>query len=747
MSLLLGAVGTLATIGGVLLAGWQVRLQRRTAPGGRVIQPGRVPRQLPATPAHFTGRASNLVELAASTRGRRGSAQIAVICGPPGIGKTTLALHWAHRVRRRFPDGDLYVNLRGYDAAVRLEPGQVIEDFLHSLHVPSERIPIGLAAKSALYRTELQGRRMLIMLDNAATAEQVRPLLPGTSGCTVVVTSRSRLSGLAARDGVRVVVLAPLSNGEAVGLLRQVVGEARVSAEPAAASELARLCGHLPLALRIAADRVTAHPAMLLAELVRALARQEGRLDELATVDDETTTVRIVFSWSYHALPVSSARLFRLLGLHAGPDISEPAAAALAGCTADQVRGPLEALTGAHLLQSAGSGRYRFHDLLRLYAGECAVAEETAAERDAAVRRILSWYLLTAVAAGRAIDPARPSWVHIGAAENDPPPLTFASRELAIRWCEEERANLVAAVRQAFDAGLYETAWKLPYALWDFYILRKPWTDWVTTHRIALEAAVTANDRHGEAHILNYLGGAYRELGQFDEGLDCRHRSLALFREAGYRTGEAMVLANLGHAHLELKRYDEALACTQQGLSLWREVGDRWGEGWTLNNIGMILTEMQRYPEAIEEFRQALIINQEIGNRWAEGVNTQDLAIVLHRTGQHAEANDRFHEALAIHRDVGSRWSEASTQQAFGDLLHDLGQHDAARERWREALGILQTMNQPHPKAESPTTAELRLRLGMRATAANPDRTTRIRLMLARFKKPGSGARDKKDFT
>lgn len=705
-SFLLGLVGTLAAVGGTYLAWWQVRLLRRDRREQRgTDEPWPAPRQLPADVARLVGRASDLAALDTlvswRSRLRPGATRIAVITGPPGVGKTALTVHWAHRVRRRFAGGDLYVNLRGYDAGPRVEPGEALEGFLRALRVPADQIPPDLAARAALYRTALQGRPVLVVLDNAATAEQVRLLLPGTPGCLVVVTSRSRLSGLVARDGARPMSLDPLPEADSIRLLRQIAGAARVDAELDAATELARLCGCLPLALRIAADRVTNRPRMRLVDLVATLASREHRLDVLATLDDETTAVRAVFSWSYRALPPDAARAFRLLGLHAGPDISVPAAAALVGTTTGKVPGLLNALTGAHLLEETGTDRYRFHDLLRVYATDCAASQESALDRAAAVKRVLTWHLYTTAAAGRAIDPLRQAArAPLGTAPSYCEPLSFATREQALAWCEEEYLNLIAAVRQASEVDEYEIAWKLPTAMWDFFMLRKPWDDWIATHRIALTAARRINDRLGEAVVLNLLGGAYRELGRDQDGLECRRQSLAILREIGSGSGseieEGSVLSNLGHAYLQLQRFGDALEHTRQGLAIWRRAGDRWGEGWTLSNLGLILTGLRRYDEAIDQFHQALAIHCEIGNRLAEGATLQGLAKSYHRSGRYEEAFEHFQRTLVTAREVGDRWNEAQTLCAFGDALHDTGRLDAADERWRQSLAIYEALRSPY---------------------------------------------------
>jgi hypothetical protein len=487
-----------------------------------------IPRQLPAAIPNLVGRATELVTLTQilDEPAERGAAVvISAIAGTAGVGKTALAVHWAHQVRDRFPDGQLYVNLRGYDPGPPMTPGQALDGFLRALDVPVRKIPASVAEQAALYRSLLHGRRMLVILDNANTSDQVRPLLPGSPDCLAVVTSRSRLSGLVVRDGAHRVSLDPLPGADAIMLLRQIIGAVRVDAALHVAADLARQCAYLPLALRIAAERVASHPCSTLADLSEELANERDPLDMLFTGEDDTTAVRAVLSWSYQALPPETARMFRLLGLHAGPDISLPAAAALAGTTTAQARQLLDRLTGEHLLEETGRDRYRFHDLLRLYAAERAMTEETDHDRDNAVRRLLAWYLYTADAAGRILTS---QWrcVPLDSPGADFLPLTFTTHHQALEWCEAERANLVAATRHAAECGQHVIAWKLPAVLWGFFAMRAYWADWITTHEIGLAATHYLHDRHGAAWIANNLGDGYRGLKRFDDAINHLQQAL-----------------------------------------------------------------------------------------------------------------------------------------------------------------------------------------------------------------------------
>jgi DNA-binding SARP family transcriptional activator len=418
-----------------------------TVPAAHVI-----PRQLPPDVSHFTGRAAELDRLDAllgtSGTGMPATVVITAINGTPGVGKTSLAIRWAHQMASRFPDGQLYASLRGHAAVGPADPLNVLARFLRDLGIAPGRIPGDLDEAAALYRSLLDGRRVLIVLDNAASSGQVRPLLPGAPDCAVIVTSRSRLPGLGARDGAAQVTLAPFLPDEAAMLLRRILGAQRADAEPSAVAAIATKCAFLPLALRIAAERAIARPRQTLAALAAQLAAARDRLDVLAADDDPATSVRTVFSWSYQALPAGTARMFRLLGLHPGPDIAIPAAAALAATGTAEAQRLLEALVGVHLLEEATAGRYRFHDLLRAYAAERAATDESPADRAAAHRRVLTWYLHTADTAGGLLAPGRRR------VPLDPPspqcrPLALTGYEQALEWCDAEHAGVVACVRSA----------------------------------------------------------------------------------------------------------------------------------------------------------------------------------------------------------------------------------------------------------------------------------------------------------
>ena len=656
-----------------------------------------VPRQLPMDVPHFTAREDELIKLdaflAQAGEGMPTTVVISAIDGTAGVGKTALAVRWAHRVQDRFPDGQLHINLRGYDPGPAVSPEEALNRFLRALNVAPAQIPAELEAQAALYRSLLVGRRMLIVLDNAATPQQVRPLLPGSPGCQVVVTSRSNLSGLVIREGARRITLDALAPEEALALLREIIGPTRIDAEPRVATELARFCAFLPLALRIAGERAASYPHTALADLVSELADGHDRLEALAT-DDETTTARAVFSWSYRTLDPDCARAFRLLGLHTGPDISTPAAAALMGVHLVRARQLLGALSNAHLIEPVSHDRYRFHDLLRLYASERAHADESEQECHAAVWRLLSWFLHTADAADRQLMPHRKRVPLVPPASRTQY-LPLSTRGRALKWCDSELANLVAVTRQAHQSGHKTTAWQIPVVLWGFFSLRKHCSQWITTSTTGLAAATDIHDRFGEAYVLMTLANAYRDLGRFEEAITSFHQSLAIWDEIGCGWEKAAALALQGMAFLDLRRFEDTISSLQEALALFRRVDSRWGEGWAHHLLSESHRHLRRYAEAIDHAQQALDAFSHIDERWGLGWSLHDLGQNYRCLQRSEEAIDYFHQALVARREVGDRQGEAVTLKALGATLYNADQIDRARDSWRSALAIFTDLNDP----------------------------------------------------
>ncbi|MDX3194260.1 tetratricopeptide repeat protein [Streptomyces sp. MN03-5084-2B] len=686
-----------------------------TPPAGAERRVLPVPRHLPASTAHYTGRLADIAKLDSlvvepGTSGP-GETTIFLIVGAAGMGKTALAVHWAHAVRSRFTDGDIYIDLHGYDPVVPTPLEQILERVLRALGVTTRNMPTDLEGQTALYRSLLADRRVLIVLDNAATPEQVRPLLPGSATCRVLITSRHRMSGLVAREGAARLTLDPLHPTEAYSLLEQIVGEDRVSVEGAAAAEITRACACLPLALRIAAERVAAHPRLTLAELARQLSGERDRLDLLAADDDESTAVRVVFSWSYRALPPAVSHVFRLLGLHSGPDISIPAAAALTNLTIEHTQRNLDALASVHLVEEVDHNRYRLHDLLRLYAAERADEDETEADRSDAKLRLLTWYLHSADAADRQLAPRRRH-----APLGEPPagcrPLTFETPGRAWQWCEAERLNLVAATRQASAESHLDIAWQLPTALWGYFTLRTPWVDWISAYRIGLDAAERQADRSGYAWLLAGLGIAYRNLRRYDDAIDSFERALDVWRELGDRYAEAWTLGSLSIALWELERFTDALARSQEALTLFRAVDSPYGESQALHCFGDACRGLGRYVEAIDYLQQALHLRRGSSDPGGESQILKSLGDTYRDLDELDKAEEHYRQALGMWREVGDRWSEARSLTSIGDIAKLLGNIDTAVECWRQALAICEELG-------APQTAEIHARLEHAANASS----------------------------
>ncbi|MEV3870102.1 tetratricopeptide repeat protein [Streptomyces sp. NPDC049906] len=644
------------------------------------------PQQLPGDVRGFTNRVVDLAHLEELLEGEggegSGSVNVAVIAGTAGVGKTSLAVHWSHRIRDRFPDGQLYVNLRGYDPGPPVGPEQALDRFLRALDVPPTRIPADLEDKAALYRSRLAGRRYLVLLDNASAVSQVRPLLPGTAGCLVVVTSRHRMSGLVARDGARRVTIGTLNEPEAVALLRRATRGYRHDDDPAELVELARLCAYLPLALRIAAERAASRPRMPLRELIRDL-RDESALWDALTAEEgeESDAVRTVFAWSYRALPGDAARLFRLLGMHPGPDFGVPQAAALTGAGPVVTRHLLDALTGAHLLEQTVPARYQFHDLLRAYAVDQVNQEETGEDRTAVLRRLLTWYLHTADAAAR-----HESGLHrveLGPPEAGVVPSSFRDGHEAVGWLTAEQANLTAAVRAAADAGFDRIAWQLHVVLRAFYSHQNLFAEWHTTGALALAAARRQGDRRGEAEVHHSLGMAYTQSQQLDRAAVHHAAALAGRRETGDRWGELMSLNGIGLLELRRRRLDVARAAFEESLAVAEELGDRHWRAVVLSNLGETDGEREEFERAHALLTEALEVFRELGAEGNEGNALRCLSVAQRGLGRTGDALRSAGRAVALAQEHGNPMWE-------GYWLLELGRVRLAGDRPEEALTAYQ---------------------------------------------------------
>lgn len=653
-----------------------------------------IPAQLPHDVLGFTGREPELTGLASLAGQEAAAVVITAIDGVAGIGKTALAVHFAHRAAPAFPDGQLFVNLRGFDPEhPPLDPEEVLARFVRALGAGPAQLPVDPDELAGMYRSQLSGRRVLVVLDNAATAGQVRPLLPGTVGCVAIVTSRNRLSGLVAVDGAQRLTLDMLPPGEATALIAQAAGDERAAADPTATRRLAELCGRLPLALRITADRAAAHPYLSMADLADELAAERDRLDVLAT-DEQVSQVRAVFSWSYWALAPAPARAFRLLGLHPGQDISTAAAAALIDTPVPQTRQLLRILTGGHLLEETGRERYQFHDLVRVYAAECAKASEPEARQAAAIRRLLTWYLHAADAFGRIFNPDN-QHLALGLPPPASRPPVFTTHRQAWDWAESELANLAPIIRQAPTAGDDVLAWKLPATFMIIFDLLGRMGDLIPGLRSALVVSRRLSDRTAEARVLITLAEAYLNVAKPEEAVQCCQSSLAI--SAGtddwYVQWSARHLEGLGYLFLE--RLSEAKYHLQQALETARHASDIRAEGMSLTWLGAVHEHLGSFEIAISLREQAATALKQARNRWQYAYALQKLAEACHHHGRTAAAIDFYQQAQAIFRQIGDRRTEANILLQLGHAQENTGQAEAAQQSWQQALVIFEDLRDP----------------------------------------------------
>lgn len=682
------------------------------------------PRQLPREPSVFVGRDAELAELEALSGG--GPVIVSAISGTAGVGKTALALRWAHRAAPAFPGGCLYADLRGFGPHPPMDPIVVLDGFLRGLGVDAEHRPRELTDLAACYRTELAGRRVLVLLDNAESAEQVRPLLPGGSSSRVVVTSRDSLAGLVARDGARRLDLDLLPADAALDLLRRLIGP-RVDAEPDAARRLAEQCARLPLALRVAAELAVSHRGGTLGELVAELGLQARKLDLLAAGGDPMTAVRAVFSWSYKQLPEQGALAFRLLGLHPGRDIDGFAAAALLGTTPAHAREVLASLAGGHLLDEQ-DGRYRMHDLLRAYARELVLASES----DTATTRLIDHYVHAAsLAMDVAVEYEKDRRPRVTPPETASP--AFADVAAANAWLDAERANLTAiaphgSARQIgqlsailhryLDNGAYYREAQLLHAsaarragpeeraailcnlgviLWR---IDRP-QEALEHYLRALDVARGTGDRTIEIRALNNIGLVDEHLGRYDEALRRFADAVRVAGEVGDRPGLARALDNLGNVTEYLGRYGEALDHKQRALAIAREIGDLGGEASTLNNLGNVYERTADHHTALAHYQQALDIGRRIGNSEIEGHALDNVGAAYRHIGDCEKALDHHRRAIALARETGNNYLRARALNNTGETLLENGDPADAADAYREALAIAVTLGEPQMRARA----------------------------------------------
>lgn len=646
-----------------------------------------VPRQLPQTIRDFTGRAEHLAALDALLPPAGGQAVvISALDGSGGVGKTTLAVHWAHRVQDRFPDGTLHTNLRGYGPGKPAGPDEVLDDFLVALGVHPAAVPAGTGARSGLFRTLAAGRRMLIVLDNANSAEQVRPLLPGAPGCMVLVTSRDSLTGLVVTEAAHRLTLDVLSPAEAMSLVVGIIGPARARAEPGAVESLIRLCARLPLALRIAAGRAAAYEHVRVADIVAELADDDSRLDALSWGQDPYAAVRNVLDWSYEQLTEPQAYLFRRLGPHPGPDISTPAAAALTRLPPHETRQLLNALADAHLIEPFANDRYRFHDLLRAYADELAGRHDSEDEHRHALDAVLTWYSHTAHTADRRLYPTCTRLVA------DPPepahPHPVADRDDAWAWFTAERANLVAALHHAVDRAMDLHALHLVDAL-GFLVLMGGWEERIDTATAGLHAARRSGRTEHEANVLLARGEALAHLRHPDAEPDL-NRASALAQDVGNIHIQIAARTELGQLLRRQTRFAEALHhCDEvRVLSRGFDTG-RW-EAVAEGNIAQLHADLGNHRQAIEHGTRSAALRHRLGDTDGEACALAATARGWQGVGDHDTAIVHCRRAIALGRaSLGSHDETLAWPLAvLATSLNHLGRVHEAIACWQEAAAI-----------------------------------------------------------
>jgi DNA-binding SARP family transcriptional activator/Tfp pilus assembly protein PilF len=722
--------------------------------------------QLPADLPSFSGRSEDLAALDAHLSPDRDPAhRVLAVVGPGGIGKTALAVHWAHRVRDRFPDGQLFVDLRGYASTSPVSSTQALTLCLLALGVPARHVPATVEEQIVLYRASLAGRRVLVVLDNAADADQVRPLIPSSPGCVVLVTSRGDLRGLTVLNDARVRGLDVLTTSDARDLLAGLLGADLALAEPAAVDQLAELCGHLPLALRIAAANLVGGKHALISEYAAAL--RKDRLAELAIVGDPGVAVRATFHLSYAALDERARRVFRLLGRVPGPDFTVAAASAVTG-TAEETRSLLDLLVSASLLTRRTSQRYQFHDLVREYAAACAYADEPAADLAAADARLFEHYLRTADTAATSLFPAVRRLV---SADRTDHPVPFDDKEAALRWLDDERVNLVAAVERGVDsADLRHYCGLLADTLRGYFAIRGYAADGLALSTAALTAARGGGDRRAEvavlvlrgliyynlsdyeeattqlgvalehasdplaeAECLYNLGRVYSQLGRPHDAMRHHKRALAIAREIGDEATEAREINYVGVALLSLGQIDRATACHQEALEISRRIGDRSIRTPALNGLGLAHWTAGRLTEAVECHQECVAANDRDGLRHQATAALICLAETYCDLGRYSEADTCARDALERGRQLGERRHESGALEVLATVHRRQGRVAESIQNYTAALRLARKINFRY--------GEVSILIGLatahRASGRPADAITHVELALAKMNETG----------
>jgi tetratricopeptide (TPR) repeat protein len=663
--------------GNVTIAGRDIN--NNYYPSAQPTLPGLLPRDVPA----FTGRDDELARLAALAGG--GRVVVSAIGGTAGVGKTALAVHAAHQLLEHFPGGHLYADLRGYtDGQDPADPGQVLQVFLRHLGISADMMPADVDERSGLLRQLLAKQPVLMVLDNARTETQVRPLLPGTGGSLVLVTSRSVLSGLEVDERISLDVLPEL---EAAAMLIRAIGEARAETEPQAVAELAGLCGQLPLALRIAGQLLAVHPAWPVIKLTEVLAGEQDRLSRLGAGDLQ---VRAAFRVSYAQLTEEDARVFRLLGLHPGPDFTAGSAAALAGTSADTAELVLTRLAETSLITESATGRFSMHDLLRLYARETCREIDRSVDQEAAESRLVGYYVGLTRFLGHCVNRG------LNASSGDTAEQRLLSMREALGRFQAERPGLLSVLDLATQRGWEHQVMQLGESMKDSLTVLLYLDDLLKVGKAAVTAARRAGDRPSESQALENLGDSFKEVRRFEEAIDCYQQGLAICEESGNRYGGAGLLNGLAHAYTGMRRFEEAINCYQQVLAIAEETGDRRTEGMILNNLSALYLELRWFEEAIDWCQQALAVCRESRNRRGELLALENLGIAYVKQGRSSEGIAYLQRALAIYQETRNRQGEGLVLMNLGGAYLGQRRSGEAIDCYQQALVIYEAGGDRH---------------------------------------------------
>jgi DNA-binding SARP family transcriptional activator/tetratricopeptide (TPR) repeat protein len=654
-------------------------------------------RQLPADVPYFTGRWRQLAVLNELLPPRAETAPV-LIGGAAGVGKTALTLHWAHQVADRFPDGQIFLNLRGFDpTGTVMAPAEALSRLLAALEVPARLVPAALDAQADLFRSTIAGKRILLVLDNARDTAQVRPLLPGTPDCFVVVNSRDQMAGLVAGHGAIPLVLDRPSAADARTFLANRLGTQRIAGEQASADEIVEYCGRLPLALAVVAARAVTHPGFPLAALAAELREGRNDLDAFAN-GDPATDLRTVFSCSYQALGPDAARLFRLLGQHLGPDLSLSAATSLAGQPIGRVRTLIAELTRARLIDECSPGRYAFHDLLRTYARELAQEADSVDERRAAMDRLLDHYLHGARQADLQLETVRDP-IQLAAAAAGVHLAMPADPPQALAWLAAERAALLAAIDHAAAEGLVVHAWQLAWAI-------KPWLsrqgyrhDQLAAQRTAVAATARCGDLSARATAHRYLADAYDRLGRYAEADAQYQQALDFVSALGDVVGQGYIHLDLARHFDLMRRHDAALEKAKIALNLFRDAGHIRGQARSFGGLGWEYAQLGDYHEALAHCQQALRLLQQCGDRHGEASSWDSVGYIHHRLGDYPQAIECFQHSVEMMRSFGDQTAVAGTLICLGESYLASEDLEETRRAWRAASEILDELDQARADA------------------------------------------------